>query len=217
MGDQETIPFSQSCCQLGMEQKLHNMMCTILSCLIAGLQDNVHWIKRFSLAEKTAITTWEMYIKWQRSFTLKSNNSVCYNGKPNFHSILKAATQAGSHGIGTLFSLSPIEALDFLLHLAQPLPLSSSWKVWDCHTHSGSYSQYLFSSCKRKRSMPHIQFILSQIPHPQCGGRQKNRAGRSTAQSRICSCSCRNCNRSLPDPLGAYDTVHMQNCISLQL
>lgn len=137
------------------------------------------------------------------------------------HGILFLTISLLSEAYGTLIfrvkKNSPIEALDFLLHLAQPLPLSSSWKVWDCHTHSGSYSQYLFSSCKRKRSMPHIQFILSQIPHPQCGGRQKNRAGRSTAQSRTCSCSCRNCNRSLPDPLGAYDTVHMQNCISLQL
>lgn len=43
---------------------------------------------------------------------MKSNNCVRCNGKPSLHSILKDATQAGSHSTGTLFSLSPIEALD---------------------------------------------------------------------------------------------------------
>lgn len=79
IGNQDPIPFSQSCCQLWLKQKLHNMMFTILSCLIAALQDKVRWIERLSLAEKTVITTWEAYAKWQRSFTLKNDNDVCYN------------------------------------------------------------------------------------------------------------------------------------------
>ena len=79
IGNQDPIPFSQSCCQLWLQQKLHNMMFTILSCLIADLQDKVHRIERLSLAEKTAITTWEAYVKWQRSFTLKNDNNMCYN------------------------------------------------------------------------------------------------------------------------------------------
>lgn len=79
IGNQDPIPFSQSCCQLWLKQKLHNMMFTILSCLIAALQDKVHWIERLSLAEKTVITTWEAYAKWQRSFTLKNDNKASFN------------------------------------------------------------------------------------------------------------------------------------------
>lgn len=58
------------------------MMFTILSCLIATSQDKVHWIERLSLAEKTVITTCEVYAECQRSFTLRSDNNVCYKWVP---------------------------------------------------------------------------------------------------------------------------------------
>lgn len=79
IGNQDPIPCSQSSCQLWLEQKLHNMMFTIFSCLIAALQDKVHWIEGLSLAEKTAISTWEVFAKSKRSFTLTNDNSLCYN------------------------------------------------------------------------------------------------------------------------------------------
>lgn len=82
IGNQYPIPFSQSCCQLWLKQKLHNMMFTILSCLIATSQDKVHWIERLSLAEKAVITTCEAYAECQRSFTLRSDNNVCYKWVP---------------------------------------------------------------------------------------------------------------------------------------